>query len=204
MITSTRPLYLTLAASLGLAVGLSGCASTAGNAPATAAQPVPMYSAPVATAAQAAETTRDDALVLQVRSALAGSPSLGSAKPVVIVYQRGVYLSGVVRTAADKEQATRLARTVPGITEVTNNLTVKTAATEENDLAEDAKITRLVKDAFLADPAIKALDPTVSTFKRVVYLSGNAATAADRDRADRLARTIPGVVDVTNNLGTKS
>jgi osmotically-inducible protein OsmY len=197
MITSIRPLHLSLVAGLGLVAGLAGCASTSATAPATAAQPMP-------TMAQAADTARDDAIAMQVRSALAASPGLAAAQPVIVVYQRGVFLTGIVRLASDKDQATRLARTVSGVNDVTNNLTVQSVADESTEAAEDIRITRQVKETFAADPAINALGAFVATFKRVVYLSGTVASPDDRARADRLARTVPGVVDVTNNIGPKA
>jgi len=204
MTTSIRPIHLTLLAGLGLAVGLAGCASTGANSPMAAAPPVPMFLPPTATAAQTAETSRDEGLLRLVKNAFAASPSLDAAKPVILVYQSNVYLSGTVRAASDKDLAASLARGVPGVTGITNNLVVRSVADENSETADDLRITRLVTEAFAADPAIRSLGARIATFKRVVYLSGTVASAEDRARADRLARTIPGVVDVTNNIGPKS
>jgi osmotically-inducible protein OsmY len=64
---------------------------------------------------------------------------------------------------------------------------------------DDATITTRVKTALLNEREITSkID--VDTFKGVVTLSGSVKTAAERDRAMALARTITGVTDVKSAL----
>jgi osmotically-inducible protein OsmY len=64
---------------------------------------------------------------------------------------------------------------------------------------DDATITTRVKTALLNEREITGrID--VDTFKGVVTLSGSVKTAAERDRAMALARTITGVTDVKSTL----
>lgn len=77
---------------------------------------------------------------------------------------------------------------------------VREGATAIGDFADDALITTKVKAALLADDDIKSLDISVKTIDNIVYLSGKAGTATQRDRAERLARDIKGVKSVVNHL----
>jgi len=68
---------------------------------------------------------------------------------------------------------------------------------------DDAAITTKVKSAFVRDDTVKALDVKVDTFRGVVQLSGFVDSAAQRARAEEIARSTNGVRDVTNNIQLK-
>jgi len=65
---------------------------------------------------------------------------------------------------------------------------------------DDSAITAKVKSAFVADKQVSALDIQVSTFKGVVQLSGFASSQQEIDRAVELARKVPGVKTVKNDI----
>lgn len=65
---------------------------------------------------------------------------------------------------------------------------------------DDAAITTKVKAAFVKDELVSALDVKVKTFKGRVHLSGFADSPTMIRRADRIARTVPGVTSVDNDL----
>jgi hyperosmotically inducible protein len=69
---------------------------------------------------------------------------------------------------------------------------------------DDTAITAKVKSAFVSDDSVKALDVQVETFRGVVQLSGFVDSAAQKSRAEQLARNTNGVRDVTNNIQLKS
>jgi hyperosmotically inducible protein len=64
----------------------------------------------------------------------------------------------------------------------------------------DATITTRVKTAILKDPVLGALRIDVDTVRGVVTLSGQVDTAAQRDQAIAIARSVGGVVDVKDAL----
>jgi hyperosmotically inducible protein len=68
---------------------------------------------------------------------------------------------------------------------------------------DDAAITAKVKSAFVSDDSVRALDVKVDTFRGVVQLSGFVDSAAQKSRAEQIARTTNGVRDVTNNIQLK-
>lgn len=64
----------------------------------------------------------------------------------------------------------------------------------------DAAITAKVKTAFAADDLVKARRIDVDTSRGVVTLNGTVSSAAEKNQAIKLARSISGVVDVKDNL----
>jgi len=68
---------------------------------------------------------------------------------------------------------------------------------------DDSVITGKVKTAIFNDPSLKVAEINVETFKGVVQLSGfvNSQTAASR--AMTVARAVPGVTSVKNDMQIK-
>ncbi len=71
------------------------------------------------------------------------------------------------------------------------------------EYVDDSAITTKVKAAFVRDPVVKALDVKVETFKGVVQLSGFVDTPDQKARAEQIARNMPGVQNVRNNIAIK-
>jgi len=65
---------------------------------------------------------------------------------------------------------------------------------------DDSVLTTKVKAALLKDPAVSGLAVNVETFKGVVQLSGFVKTGSERNRAVELAREVPGVKQVKNDI----
>jgi len=68
---------------------------------------------------------------------------------------------------------------------------------------DDTVITTKVKNALLADGAVKSSEISVQTVKGVVQLSGFVDTSDQRSAAKKDAWAIPGVKDVKNDLLVK-
>lgn len=69
---------------------------------------------------------------------------------------------------------------------------------------DDSAITAKVKGAFVKDETVSALHIGVDTFKGEVQLSGYADTPQEIRRAGELARTVPGVRSVKNDIRLKT
>ena len=65
---------------------------------------------------------------------------------------------------------------------------------------DDTAITTRVKTAMLNDPQVGGLRIDVDTFKGAVTLSGRVKSAAEREQALKLARTVSGVTEVKDAL----
>jgi len=65
---------------------------------------------------------------------------------------------------------------------------------------DDSVITSKVKTAILNEPSLKVFQISVDTNKNVVQLSGSVATSSERAKAGEIARSVPGVRSVKNDL----
>lgn len=65
---------------------------------------------------------------------------------------------------------------------------------------DDTVLTTKVKAELLKDPVVSGLAVNVESFKGVVQLSGFVKSAAERDKAVQIARDVPGVKSVKNDI----
>lgn len=65
---------------------------------------------------------------------------------------------------------------------------------------DDATITTRVKARFADDPKVSAMAIQVETLKGAVQLSGFAKSSAERANAEMIAKGVPGVSSVINNI----
>ncbi len=79
--------------------------------------------------------------------------------------------------------------------------TSKTEGTGE--YVDDTVITTKVKAAVFKEPTLKSAEINVETFKGVVQLSGFVNSRADINRAVEVARSVPGVTSVKNDMRLK-
>jgi hyperosmotically inducible periplasmic protein len=69
---------------------------------------------------------------------------------------------------------------------------------------DDATITTRVKAKFAEDEKVNAMAISVETFKGLVQLSGFAKSGEEKTMAERLARAVPGVSSVKNDIVVRS
>jgi hyperosmotically inducible periplasmic protein len=65
---------------------------------------------------------------------------------------------------------------------------------------DDSAITARVKKRFAEDPQVAATRISVETLKGTVQLSGFATSEGERQRAAQLARSVPDVREVRNDV----
>lgn len=78
-------------------------------------------------------------------------------------------------------------------------------ATQEStgDYIDDTVLTTKVKAAVFNEASLKSAEINVETFKGVVQLSGFVSSQADINKAVEIARDVPGVKSVTNDMRVK-
>ncbi|MCE7913477.1 MAG: BON domain-containing protein [Nitrosomonas sp. PRO4] len=64
----------------------------------------------------------------------------------------------------------------------------------------DVRVTTKVYEAILDEPSLRRFDINVRTMKGIVELSGYVSSRDDMDRAIAIARTIPGIKSVKNDM----
>jgi osmotically-inducible protein OsmY len=68
---------------------------------------------------------------------------------------------------------------------------------------DDSTITTRVKSRMAEDTQVSASRISVETLNGTVQLSGFAANSAEKARAAQIARSVPGVKDVRNNIAVQ-
>lgn len=68
---------------------------------------------------------------------------------------------------------------------------------------DDSVITTKVKAAIFEEPTLKVAEINVKTFKGVVQLSGFVSTQAEANKAVEVARGVPGVKSVKDDMQIK-
>lgn len=71
------------------------------------------------------------------------------------------------------------------------------------EYVDDSVITTKVKAAILNEPSLKVAEINVETFKGVVQLSGFVSSREAANKAVELARKVPGVSSVKNDMRIK-
>lgn len=138
-------------------------------------------------------TDTDIALAIERRFA---SNTIVPSTVKFVVKDGHVMLSGEVSWYYKSEEAAYEARRVIGVVDVSNNITVKPAASLRSE-----EIKRKIHDAFqrMADLDEKSINVAVSD--STVTLSGSVRTWIERDIARQAAWALPGVKRVENFIG---
>lgn len=171
---------------------LIGCNKAPEPAPASLVPPITMG------------TQVDDAVITSsVKSALLADDLVKSFDLQVETRKGTVQLSGFVDSQAQIDQALALTRSVAGVTEVENSISLKDSPSTVGTKIDDATVTGRVKTALLTDPDIKSFDISVVTFKGEVQLTGFVNNQAQIDRAAAIASATEGASSVKNELMIK-
>jgi osmotically-inducible protein OsmY len=120
---------------------------------------------------------------------------LGKEKFYVVLVNGGAVFSGEVTNCALKTRALRLAASLRGIINVTDEMRVPPAELSDSDLAK--AVRNLLRGA-AEEIGLKDLD--VETRDAAVTLSGTVRDFAARTRAEEIAGTVLGVTRVANRL----
>jgi hyperosmotically inducible protein len=113
--------------------------------------------------------------------------------------QKGtVFLRGKVDSDAAKSAAEEIAKGIDGVKSVKNELQVVPASEKKMVEAKDEDLTKQVKTRLQSDARLKKVDVRVDN--GVVTLQGKVANIADSARASQLARGVPGVRAVKNDM----
>ena len=100
---------------------------------------------------------------------------------------------------------TRKWATLAGVLLMATALGCASTAKQEGtgEYVDDTVITGKVKTAIFNEPTLKSAEINVETFKGVVQLSGFVSSREDVNKAVAVARQIPGVTSVKNDMRLK-
>ncbi|WP_410016491.1 molecular chaperone OsmY [Sodalis sp. C49] len=143
----------------------------------------------------------DSAVTAKVKSALVGDKGINSTDISVVTNNGVVTLSGFVTNQAQAERAVTAAKSVEGVTSVSDKLHVKeTTNASVKTYAGDTAITSEVKAKLLADSIVPSRNVKVETSDGIVQLSGHVKNAREASRAESVAKAVDGVKSVKNDL----
>jgi hyperosmotically inducible protein len=150
-------------------------------------------------AAQDAKTEISDSWVTaKTKIALFGDDRIKGGQVSVGTVNGAVSLRGKVDSDTAKAAAASVARAIDGVKSVRNDLRVVPAANRRAVDASDAVITRQVEGRLAKDAQLKKVD--VHTDGGVVILTGAVSSIEASAHASELARGVPGVRRVRNEL----
>ena len=109
-----------------------------------------------------------------------------------------VTLTGVVATREESLRAVQIARSVPAVKSVRNNLQIG----ERNfgNVWSDNVISNKIKAKLIAEPEVRSMNIDVDVYLGVVTLTGVVSSKYQKDRAIDISRTTDGIVKVIDNL----
>lgn len=141
-------------------------------------------------------TQRDRDLEAQVNRALWSYSPLRESRCPIIVIARGevVELTGPVRTERMKRTALRLARALPGVSRVQDNL------------VSDESLEQEIRQRLAQNPSahLPTDEVTVRSVLGAVYLRGRVESATVKKEVGRIASQVPGVQMVINELNVQN
>ena len=109
-----------------------------------------------------------------------------------------IHLRGKVDSAEAKSAASDIAQGIEGVKSVKNDLEVVPPAARQAVDANDKDIAKAVETRLSTDSQLKMVD--VRTDAGVVTLTGQVATIVASAKASEMARAVPGVKSVKNQL----
>jgi osmotically-inducible protein OsmY len=138
----------------------------------------------------------NDELERDVAAELSWDPKVDSQDIAVSADVGTITLRGTVASLRHKQEAGRAAARVYGVTKVGNHLQVRQANDDQRD---DAELRGEVLDALMLDGLVP-MTVDAEARKGFITLTGTAAWHYQRDEAEFLAASVPGVLAVANDI----
>lgn len=138
----------------------------------------------------------DQAIVDDVHAALDNDPGIANAAEVAVAEQAGtVTLRGRVRSFQQRRTAIELARSIPGVQDVRDELRV-----DPRDRYKDEEIRAAALQALIDDDDAPADQIDVAVAKAWVTLKGTVQHQPESDAAFYAVARVPGVGGITNAI----
>jgi hyperosmotically inducible protein len=157
-----------------------------------------------ATAAKAGTAVKDSWITSKTKIALFGDERVSGTDINVQTRNGVITLRGKVATSQEKMAAEEIAKSIDGVASVKNQLQVVASGARKAVDAKDDDLTKSVKSRISKDTRLKGSDIEVRADNGVVTLTGDAKDLGARARASELARSVPGVKSVKNEIKEKS
>lgn len=138
----------------------------------------------------------DTAIADDIRAVMTRDPLVDETQVSVAVTNGIALLTGIVDSVLERNFAERDARSVPGVTDIVNDLTIRSSPPARTD----AEIAAEVAGALARDARIDAFRVKVDAHGGVVHLRGSVPTFEAKRLAEEEAWLTAGVRSVINEL----
>lgn len=143
----------------------------------------------------AANSLGDQQITAKVVNELSGDPAVAGGSIVVTSKNGVVTLAGSVDSLLAEERALKLAETIEGVELVVDNVEVR-----PSPVRSDRAILRDVQNALGTVPARGGYAVQAEVTNGIVSLSGQVGAWSQRNLAETVAKSIPGVRGVANQI----
>lgn len=152
---------------------------------------------------KATTATKDSWITSKAKIALFADERVPGSSVSVETKNGVVSLRGKVGTAEEKAAAEEVTKTIDGVSSVKNQLQVVPGSVRKAVDAKDDDLKKNVKGRISKDARLKGSDIEVRADNGVVTLTGDAKDVGARARASEIARGVPGVKSVKNEIKEK-
>ena len=150
------------------------------------------------------QATKDSWITSKTKMALVADKRTKARQIKVETEASVVTLRGKVATAQERSAAEEIAREVSGVKAVTNALQVVPVEQRKAVDVKDTDVKKTVVERLGTDQQLKSADIAVRADNGLVTLTGTVSDVRAKARAADLARKVPGVRGVRNELQLKS
>jgi hyperosmotically inducible protein len=158
-------------------------------------------------ACTATDTTRstgqvidDSAMAAEIKTRLAADSLTDGLDIDVEVDRDRVQLNGFVESAAERDRAIEIARSVAGNRAVDHNLEITEGQRTAGEYIDDKTLITKVNAALADDQVASSLDIDVEVNRGEVTLGGFVDSETQRQAAIDTVRNVSGVRNIVNNL----
>jgi hyperosmotically inducible protein len=145
----------------------------------------------------------DTTIAARTKTALLADSTTDGLNIDVEVDRDKVQLNGFVDSQAQVDRAGEIARSIPGVASVKNNLKVSGGTRRTGEYIDDKALSASVKAALVDDPLAPGSEIDVEVNRGIVSLGGYVDSNAERDAAMAAAKRVKGVQNVIDNLAVR-
>ena len=145
----------------------------------------------------------DTTIATRTKAALLADSTTDGLNIDVEVDRDKVQLNGFVDSKAQVDRAGEIARSVPGVSHVENNLKVSDGSRMTGEYIDDKALSASVKTALVKDKLAPASRIDVEANRGVVSLGGFVDTKEQIEAAVAATEKVKGVKKVINNLAVR-
>ena len=145
----------------------------------------------------AVKNLSDTDITTAVENNLDTDPAVSANLIDVATFDGIVTLDGKVPNLLSKGRAARVAESIKGVRSVVNTLQVMP------QIRTDRQIRRDIEVALLADPAADSYEISVAVNDGIATLTGTVESRAEKQLADRVAKTVRGLKQLNNDIMVK-